>query len=183
LTDPASVLEETRSALAGLPNVLRTLIGELDEATARSRPAAHEWSPVEILCHLRDEETEDFAARLRVILDGRKEFAPIDPEGWVEARSYRQADPRRALTEFCESRATLELLATITPERLRASVEHRRLGALSGLDLLVSWVAHDRLHLRQLAGTMARLWAARWVPLKSEYAGPIPYEPGASAPA
>ena len=48
-------------------------------------------------------------------------------------------------------------------------------GRLSGLDLLVAWVAHDRLHLCQLAGTLARLWANHWTPLRAEYAGPIPY--------
>ena len=54
-------------------------------------------------------------------------------------------------------------------------------GLLRGLDLLAAWVAHDRLHLRQLAGTLARLWATRWAPLRADYAGPIPYAPGARA--
>jgi len=37
------------------------------------------------------------------------------------------------------------------------------------------------LHLSQLAGTLTRLWADRWTPLRAEYAGPIPYagDPGA----
>jgi len=172
------VLAEARDQLARLPDLLEILLGNLDDATARARPAPHEWSPVEILCHLRDEETEDFGARLQVLLDGRKEFAPIDPEGWVEQRRYREADPRRALADLRERRAaSLELLATLAPGRLQTSVDHRTLGALSGLDLLVAWVAHDCLHLSQLAGTLARLWATRWVPLKAAYAGPIPYAP------
>jgi len=36
-------------------------------------------------------------------------------------------------------------------------------------------VTHDRLHLAQLAATLARLGARRWTPLRAEYAGPIPY--------
>src|SRR5207249_11931563 len=78
LNDPASVLEEARRELARLPNLLEGMVGDLDDATARARPAPGEWAAVEILCHLRDEEAEDFGARLRVILDGRKEFAPIE---------------------------------------------------------------------------------------------------------
>jgi len=31
------------------------------------------------------------------------------------------------------------------------------------------------LHLAQLAATLARLWATRWAPLRTDYAGPIPY--------
>jgi len=179
LNDPASVLDEARRELARLPNLLEGMVGDLDDATARARPAPGEWAAVEILCHLRDEEAEDFGARLRVVLDGRTEFAPIDPEGWVEERRYREAAPREVLAQLRERRAaSLELLASVAPERLVAAAPHRRLGELSGLDLLVAWVTHDRLHLRQLAGTLARLWAIRWAPLKAEYAGPIPYAPG-----
>jgi hypothetical protein len=54
-------------------------------------------------------------------------------------------------------------------------VTHPRAGPLSGLDLLAAWVAHDRLHLAQLAATLARVGATRWAPLCAESAGPIPY--------
>jgi len=182
-SDPASVLAETRRELARLPRLLEMLVGDLDEAIAHARPAPREWSPVEILCHLRDEETEDFGARFRTILDGGTEFAPIDPEAWVEARRYRDSALQDTLAELCARRAaSLQLLASIVPERLSAAGDHRRLGSLSGLDLLVAWVAHDRLHLSQLAATLARLWADRWTPLKAEYAGPIPYSPPHSPP-
>ena len=43
------------------------------------------------------------------------------------------------------------------------------------LDLLAAWVTHDLLHLAQLAATLARTGADRWAPLRTEYAGPIPY--------
>ena len=178
--DPGSVLEAARATLASLPPILDAMLSDLDGATARTRPAPDEWAPVEILCHLRDEETEDFGARLRVVLDGRPEFAPIDPEGWVEARRYREADLGQVLDDLRQRRrASLDLLASIAPERLSNALAHRRLGQLSGLDLLVAWVAHDRLHVAQLAATLARLWATRWAPLRAEYAGPIPYAPGA----
>ena len=61
----------------------------------RARPVPDEWAPVEIVCHLRDEEAEDFGARVRVILDGGGTFTPIDPERWAVARRYRDANPDR----------------------------------------------------------------------------------------
>jgi len=85
-----TLLVEARHELGRLPTVLETLLAGLDEVSARTRPAPGEWSPVEILCHLRDEETEDFGARLRVIVDGASEFAPIAPERWAEERRYRE---------------------------------------------------------------------------------------------
>ena len=59
-----SLLVEARRELARLPAVLEALLAGVDPSDARTRPATDEWSPVEILCHLRDEESEDFGARL-----------------------------------------------------------------------------------------------------------------------
>jgi hypothetical protein len=172
------LLVEARRELARLPAVLEGLLAGLDETDAHTRPASGEWSPVEILCHLRDEETEDFGARLRVIVAGAGEFAPIDPEGWAVERRYRETNLSDVLEALRARRqASLDLLASVSPETLRASRPHKRLGRLSGQDILAAWVAHDRIHLAQLAGTLARIWALRWAPLLAEYAGPIPSPP------
>ena len=174
----ATLLMEARRELGRLPAVLDALLAGLDEAGARTRPAEAEWSSVEILCHLRDEETEDFGARLRVILDGAGEFVPIAPERWAEERRYREENlPEVMETLRARRLASLDLLAAVTPDRLEGSRPLGRLGPLSGLDLLAAWVAHDRILLAQLAGTLARIWALRWAPLRADYAGPIPYSP------
>ena len=165
-----------------MPAVLDTLLGGLDAESARTRPAPAEWSPVEIVCHLRDEETEDFGARLRVILTGADNFVRIEPERWADERRYREASLPEALGAFRTRRAeSLDLLRSIAPEALDGSRAHGRLGRLSGLDLVAAWVAHDRIHLAQLTATLARLWALRWAPLRAEYAGPIPYPPDAKS--
>jgi hypothetical protein len=173
-----TLLVDARRELARLPAVLEALLAGLDEASARTGPATGEWSPVEILCHLRDEETEDFGARLRVIVDGAGEFAPIDPERWAVERRYREASLPEVLAALRARRqASLDLLASVSPKALEGSRPHKRLGSLSGQDILAAWVAHDRIHMAQLAGTLARIWALRWTPLHVEYAGSIPYSP------
>ena len=175
--DPGDVLMHARIELARFPLVLDAVLNDLDTAAWRARPAAAEWAPIQIVCHLRDEEVEDFGARLRVIVEGGTAFAPIDPEGWAAARRYLDADGPATLAELVRRRAvSVAWLETIAPARLAGAVEHARAGRLSGLDLLAAWVAHDRLHLAQLTSTLARVWAERWAPLRSEYAGPIPYE-------
>jgi DinB family protein len=171
-----TLLVEARRELARLPIVLEAQLGGLDEAAARTRPAPAEWSPVEILCHLRDEETEDFGARLRVIVAGAGDFTRIAPERWAEERRYREASLPEALESFRARRlASVKWLASVAPEALEGSRPLGRLGRLSGLDILAAWVAHDRIHLAQLAGALARIWALRWAPLRADYAGPIPY--------
>ena len=175
--DPAAVLSAARAELARFPGVLESLLGGLDAAGWRARPAPSEWAPVEVVCHLRDEEVEDFGARVGVILAGGARVAPIEPERWAVERRYAEADGPAALAEFRARRAaSLVLLAAAAPERLAGALEHQRTGRLSGLDLVAAWVAHDRLHLAQLAATLARTWTTRWAPLRTDYAGPIPYE-------
>ena len=181
--DPQDVLDNALTELARFPRVLDALLTGLDDAAWRARPAPGEWSPVEIVCHLRDEEVEDFGARFRVVVNDGTSFVPIDPEGWASERRYAEEDGPRALAAFRERRAAnrrfADGFAHSTPgmalARLMRPVEHRRLGSLSGLDILVAWVEHDRLHLAQLAATLGHNWATRWAPLHAEYAGPIPY--------
>ena len=176
MADDATLLQSVRTELARLAPILDTLLSDLDPAAWRERPAPAEWSPVEIVCHLRDEETEDFGARLRVVATGGSAFVRIDPARWAEERRYRDADGPSVVAAFRARRAaTLAFLAELAPDRLRHAVTQAQLGRLSGLDLLAAWVTHDRLHLAQLAATLARLGARRWAPLRVEYAGPIPY--------
>ncbi len=141
MRDLTGMVTSVQADLARLPRVLDALLGDLEAVAWRERPAPTEWSPLEIVCHLRDEEAEDFGARLRVVVEGGTRFAAIDPERWVEQRAYRDTDPRAALATLAERRAAnLAFLDGVPPDRLRHAVTHARLGTLSGLDLLAAWV-------------------------------------------
>ena len=180
MTD-AELLAAARRDLARLPPVLAALLDDLDPAMWTQRPAAKEWSALEIVCHLRDEESDDFGARVRVVVEGGTRFDPIDPERWAAERKYGEASPAEALAALRQRRTeSLAFLATIEPARLARIVDQPRLGPMSGLDLLAAWVTHDRLHVAQLVSTLARVGADRCAPLRTEYAGPIPYSRGAS---
>ena len=177
------MVSRARRELARLPAILPALLADLDQPLWRARPAPTEWSPVEIVCHLRDEEVEDFGARVRAILDGAGVFERIDPARWAIERRYQEAEPRAALAAFLERRAdSLAFLGGVEPSRLTRAIEQPRLGRMSGLDLVAAWVTHDRLHLTQLAATLARTEADGWAPLRVDYAGPIPYLPDRQEP-
>jgi hypothetical protein len=92
MAEPRDVLTGVRLELARFPAVLEALLKDLDAATWRAPPAPAEWAAVEIVCHLRDEEVEDFGARIKVVLEGGASFAPIDPERWAVERRYLEAD-------------------------------------------------------------------------------------------
>ena len=181
MTDPSALLVEARRELARFPALLGTVVAGIPPDGWRTRPAPAEWALVEIVCHLRDEEAEDFGARVRAVLAGGTSFAPIDPERWAVERRYREADPGAALGAFRQLRTqSVALLDGARVDALGRAVTTPSGSPLSGLDVVAAWVTHDRLHLRQIAGTLARLWADRWAPLRADYAGPIPYTPARS---
>jgi hypothetical protein len=164
--------------LAALLPMLEALTAGLSDATWRKRPAEGEWSPLELLCHLRDEEAEDFTTRLRAIVEGASEYRRNNPEAWPIERRYNSDDPAAVLSTLRERRVgALVYLTELTtrPEALLRRIDPPGGAGLSGLDIVAAWVAHDRLHLAQLCNTLARLWADRWSPLAVDYAGDIPY--------
>jgi hypothetical protein len=174
---PADLMTAARAELARVPATLENLLAGLDAAAWRARPAPREWAPVEIVCHLRDEEVEDFGARPARDRRGRYDVRADRSRGLGGRARLSRRDGPATLAELGRRRAaSVAWLAGVAPERLTRAVETPRAGRLSGLDLLAAWVAHDRLHLAQLSSTLARVWADRWAPLRAEYAGPIPYQ-------
>ena len=77
--------------IAALKNSGATLVSVfegLTNAQLRWKPSPDKWSLLEILCHVCDEERDDFRRRLALTLeDPEQEWPPIDPEGWVTQRN------------------------------------------------------------------------------------------------
>ncbi len=148
----------------------------LDDDEARWRPATGKWCLVEIVSHLLDEERDDFRARIRSTLDDPEAaWTPIDPEGWAQDRDYAARKLSVVLAAFTTERAaSLEWLDGL----MRAGVdwgrahEHPHLGVLRAGDLFAAWVAHDQLHLAQLARWHLARVAASAAPFDARYAAP-----------
>ncbi len=130
---------------------IRGLVADVSTDQARWKPAPDSWSILEVINHLWDEEREDFRARLKHILDGVEGLPPpIDPQGWVTARGYNTRDLAVSLAGFLEERdRSLAWLRGLNAPSWDSAVE-TPFGRLSAGDMLMSWLAHDLLHLRQL---------------------------------
>ena len=87
--------------LAAFGSVPKLLLSGLDPDSALWRPSQEDWSIVEIVSHLVDEEIEDFRMRLRLTLeDPSAEWPPIDPERVAEERGYRERALQGMLWQF-----------------------------------------------------------------------------------
>lgn len=159
--------------LAANAEVFRHLLASVPKEQARWKPAPEKWSLLEVICHLADEERDDFRARLRATLQRPPApWAPIDPVGWAAERRYNDRDLTRSLEEFLRERArTVEWLGGLGDVDLSASCEHPKAGRITAGDLLASWLAHDLIHIRQMTRLHYGYLAARAAPYSLEYAG------------
>ena len=71
--------------------MIRALLSGVAPEAARLKPSAESWSILEVVCHLYDEEREDFREHLDFILHRQKEeWHTIDTVGWVTQRKYNE---------------------------------------------------------------------------------------------
>jgi hypothetical protein len=144
--------ERVVERLSANAEVFQGLVKDVSSEQARWRPTHEKWSIVEVVCHLADEERDDFRRRLDLTLHHPGEpWPPIDPPRWAVERNYNARDLASSLADFlAERRRSLEWLRGLADIDLEASCEHPGLGRLTAGDLLVSWLAHDLIHVRQI---------------------------------
>ncbi len=120
---------------------------------ARWRPAPDKWSILEVIGHLYDEEQFDFRTRIDFTLNHPgEEWPPFDPIGWLSAQNYNDGILEETLQMWIdERRRSLEWLHGLRKPEWDRSYTHRTLGTLRAGDLLAAWLAHDYLHIGQLA--------------------------------
>lgn len=151
---------------------LRALALDFTPEEARLRPAAHEWSLLEVIAHLYDEERYDFRPRLETVFFHPQEaWTPIDPQGWVEQRRYNERNLGETLQNFLAERGeSLAWLRGLEAPDWEA-VYLAPFGPIRAGDILAAWAAHDQLHLRQ-ALELRRFRLARLsAPFSLRYAG------------
>jgi hypothetical protein len=116
------------------------------------KPNPEKWCLLEIVCHLYDEEREDFRARTKHTLETpNAPLPPIDPQGWVEARNYLQQNYHDKLNNFLTERELSVIwLQTLSNAKWDNAYEHPKLGRMTAKMFLANWLAHDYLHIRQI---------------------------------
>lgn len=170
--NPAPLIGQLQRA----PGVFGTLLDGLDHEAMRWRPAPDKWSALEVLCHLADEEREDFRLRLDLTLhDPERAWPGIDPKAWVVERAYQDRMPGDVLEDFMHERAkSLIWLGHLDAPGWDNVHQHPSLGQIRAGDILASWAVHDLLHLRQLTALRYHRLAADAAPCRPDYAGPGP---------
>ena len=145
----------------------------IDDAQAHWQPAPGKWSIVEVINHLYDEERDDFRARTRFILEQSPGKMPnIAPQQWAIERNYNARDLDESLNRFLmERQKSIEWLSDLKNPDWQLSVKHPALGKMTAEMVLVNWLAHDYLHIRQLNRLQREYFSAQFSGVSLAYAG------------
>jgi hypothetical protein len=162
--------------LEAFPRGLVPIVERLTDAESRWKPPDGAWSVLEIVCHLGDEEVDDFRARLfSTLKDPSTPWKPSDPEAWAREKRYGEQELRPALQRFVSERAEsvrmLRGLGDLSRVDWNIAYQHPKVGPVYAGELLASWVGHDALHMRQIAKRLWELAARDGQPYLTKYAG------------
>jgi hypothetical protein len=169
-------LAERLDRLGRTPDDLAHGIADQTDADLGRRPDAKNWSPKEIICHLRDVE-ELFQIRFHTILAideprilvfgatpsdvaawriGGAIGHPLDPDRWAEERQYHRNNTRDAFNAFRRRRMEmLTLLRSLSAADWDRAGIHLGRGRLTLGEWVASLAGHDDNHLEQLRRALA----------------------------
>jgi hypothetical protein len=158
--------------LANSTEMIRALIKDIGQEQAQLKPDAKSWSILEVVCHLHDEEREDFRKHLDFILHRQnEEWHVIDPQAWITERKYNEQNLIEMQEKFfAERKQSLEWLKSLSDVNWETTYTSEY-GSVSAGEMFSCWVAHDNLHIRQLVELRRAHIESITKPYEIQYAG------------
>lgn len=149
------------------------LVEGITPPQARWKPSPDQWSILEVVNHLADEEVEDFRMRLGLLLENPEQPWPdIDPENWAGERDYNARNLAESLHRFAEARrASVAWLRDLQDPAWDTMSNIPGRPPMSAATLLACWVAHDWLHVRQMTRLQFAYLEQQTDPPGLDYAG------------
>ena len=151
--------------------MIRALLAGVSPEAARLKPSAESWSILEVVCHLYDEEREDFREHLDFILHRHIEEWHAIVDGWVTQRKYNEQNFVEMQEKFFTERekSFAWLIGLQKPDWEKTYTTEYR--TISAGEMFACWVVHDNLHIRQLVELRRMRIENITKPYNLEYAG------------
>ena len=144
-------LETMLAVLRTTPAVLHTYGAAFEPANWEDQLQPGEWSYTEIMCHLRDVDSEVNLPRIMQVLNEENPFLPgIDSDKWAHERLYYCQNGPDALKDFTNTRIKLlEILDSLQPSDWQRPASHAIFGPTNLKELVNIIVGHDQVHIQQ----------------------------------
>ncbi|MBT8218891.1 MAG: DinB family protein [Bacteroidia bacterium] len=133
--------------------VMLALLSDVSTELIIYKPSPQSWNLLEIICHLIDEEKEDFRLRVKHVIEYPETTPPsIDPVSWVMSRNYLDQDFGKKLKEWdVERKKSIREMKELAPTcNFNSGFDHPTFGRMTAYFFLRNWIAHDYLHIRQI---------------------------------
>ncbi len=140
-------------ALRPSPEVFSALLYGVTQEEARvARGGDEQWSIVQIICHLRDNE-QFRLERIRLMrAQNNPSLAAYDQAKLAKERNYAAEDLRAALAAFLRVRSSvIAEFESLSPAEWERTGQHQEQGRITIGDQLVRDVTHDAVHAAQIA--------------------------------
>ncbi len=159
-------LDEIIRQLSANAEAMRAMLGSISEPEAQWKPDPESWCLREVMEHVYNEERLDFRQHLKEMLhDPPLAWGALDEE-YAPVETCRQA-----LDSFlAERKASIFWLRSLDGVNWDAEVVVEW-GTLRAGEVLVSWVEHDFLHMRQMIEVLYAWNEDQAKPYSVEYAG------------
>jgi FMN phosphatase YigB (HAD superfamily) len=153
---PTNAPKALAASLRSTPAALDTMTRNLSSASWNFHPAPGSWSLTQILCHLRDVDTDVNWTRIEKLCEFENPFLPgIDTDLWAEERDYEHQNGPTALQEFIRARNKLILLLSSLPDAAWEKTARHAIFGPTRMVELVSFIAtHDRNHIQQVLSNL-----------------------------
>lgn len=146
------VRSELLEAYVSTPVTLRALVTRVDSALLKRQPSPDEWSIIEIVAHLADAEEMVIKRIERMLTENDPALPAYNPEDLAGARGYRTRDLNEELDRFTAVRTSLTArLGDIDDDGWQRTGQHEEVGEITVQDMTAHMVAHDAIHLAQIA--------------------------------
>jgi hypothetical protein len=166
-------MDEVTCQLAGNAQAMRHLVQPISDEQAQWKPNPDTWSMKEVMEHVYNEERIDFRKILkRMFHDPPQPAGEYPHEAYVPVVSCRQA-----LEDFLmEREASIKWLKALRSPDWEVSSQwpFGPAGVVTAFragDVLLSWVEHDFLHLRQMIELLHAWNEKQASPYSLDYAG------------
>ncbi|MBI9052135.1 MAG: DinB family protein [Anaerolineaceae bacterium] len=151
-------------------NTIQAFLQNISPEQAGWKADPKQWSLLEVINHLYDEEILDFRAHLQQALQSQP-WTPIDPESWVAEHAYAQTDFSETVQFFLNERQrSIQWLNGLTDPAFDQVIT-TNWGEISAGNLFHAWIAHDFLHIRQINELHYQYTAHLAKPYEVYYAG------------
>ncbi len=152
--------DEIIAALTAAPARLSEAAAGLSPAQLQAKPAAGEWSVLELVCHMRD-YAEIFESRVgRAVNEDNPQVRSYDNDEMSASREYLSQDVDRVLGVHKAIREKmLGELSKLTDAQWKRSVRHPTWGEPTLEWLMNRCAEHELEHLADIASVRAELAA------------------------